>query len=176
MRILNWSIDGVRAKMPSLIAVCKTEDIDVILLQETWLTSGAKFRIARYNAYTTPRIGTDKGLAALVKTSIPTARIHNLIACGNNIKTLAVRITLLNQNIDIYSNYRKINREEPGELQLAQLFAHTAVSPTIICGDFKAHHPLLSSPSARIPSGEHIAFALEEFEGVSLLNKGTLHT
>ncbi|XP_068204678.1 uncharacterized protein [Palaemon carinicauda] len=157
--------------MSSLIAVCKTEDIDVVLLQKILLTARRKLKIKGYNA-TTPQIGTDKGLATLVKTSIPTTRLHNLIPCGTNVETLAVTITLLNQKIYIYNIYRKINREDTGELQVTQLFAHAKRTPTIICGDFNVHHPILSSSSMTNPSGEHIAFALEEFEGIALLNTG----
>ncbi|XP_068208325.1 uncharacterized protein [Palaemon carinicauda] len=156
--------------MSSLIAICKTEEIDVILLQETLLTTGKKLRITGYNAYTTPQIGTDKGLATLVRTTIPTTRLHNPIPCGTNVETMAVTLTLLNQKVDIYNIYRKINREDTGELQLTQLFVHTERAPTLICGDFNAHHPILSSPSMTNPSGEHIAFTLEEFEGVTLLS------
>ncbi|XP_068233494.1 uncharacterized protein [Palaemon carinicauda] len=141
------------------------------MLQETFLTTGKKLRIAGYNAYITPQIDTDKGLATLVRTTIPTTRLHNPIPCGTNVKTLAVTITLLNQKIDIY---RKINSEDTGELQLTQLFAHVERTTTLICGDFNAHHPILSFPSMTNPSGEHIAFALEEFEGVALLNTGQL--
>ncbi|XP_068250172.1 uncharacterized protein [Palaemon carinicauda] len=156
--------------MSSLIAVCKTEEIDAILLQETFLTTGTKLRIAGYNAYTTSMIGTDKGLATLVRKTIPTTRLHNPIPCGINVETLTVTLTLLNQKVDIYNIYRKINREEPGELQLTQLFAYTERPPTLISGDFNAHHPILSSPSMTNLSGDHIAFVLEEFEGVALLN------
>ncbi|XP_068225095.1 uncharacterized protein [Palaemon carinicauda] len=158
--------------MSSPITVCKIEDIDVILLQETNLIVGRKIKIPGYNAYTTPQIGTDRGLATLVKKSIPTTRLHNRIPCSINIETLAVTITLLNQKIDIYNIYRKVNREDTGEIQLPQLFAHAKRTPSIICGDFNAHHPILSSLSMTNPSGEHIAFALEEFEGITLLNTG----
>ncbi|XP_066945256.1 uncharacterized protein [Macrobrachium rosenbergii] len=85
---------------------------------------------------------------------------------------MAIRITLQNQRLDIYNLYRKINRESPGELQLTQLFAHATDTPTIICGDFNAHHPLLSSPTITNQAGEHVAYSLEEFEGVALLNTG----
>ncbi|XP_068229757.1 uncharacterized protein [Palaemon carinicauda] len=124
-----------------------------------------------YNAYTTPEIGTNKDLGTLVRTTIPTTRLHNPIPCGNNVETLEVTVTLLNQKLDIHNIYRKMNREESGELQLTQLFALAEGTPSLICGDFNAHHPI-SSPSTTNPSGEHIAFALGEFEGVSLLNTG----
>ncbi|XP_066943290.1 uncharacterized protein [Macrobrachium rosenbergii] len=68
---------------------------------------------------------------------------------------MAIRITLQNQRLDIYNLYRKINRESPGELQLTQLFAHATDTPTIICRDFNAHHPLLSSPTITNQAGEH---------------------
>ncbi|XP_068236931.1 uncharacterized protein [Palaemon carinicauda] len=145
-------------------------EIDVILLHETFLTTGKKVRIAGYNAYTPPQIGTDKGLATLVRTTINTTGLHNPIPCCTNVETLAITVTLLTQKVDIYNIYRKINWEDTRVLQLTQLIAHAERTPTLIFGDFNAHHPILSSQSMTNPSGEHIAFASEDFEGVALLN------
>ena len=92
--------------------------------------------------------------------------------CGTNIEVMAITITLLNINMNIYNIYRKRNREYPGELQLGQLFALAGNHPTLICGDFNAHHPILSSPSPTNEAGEHLCYILEEIPEIALLNNG----
>ena len=74
------------------------------------------------------------------------------INCGDNVEVLAVRLTLLNNTLDIYNIYRKITREQTGELQLTQLFAHASNTPTLICGDLRittcsppAHPPMMQA-------------------------------
>ena len=166
---LNWNICGVNTKRATLLAYCKTENYDIIALQETLVQTGKKFRVNRYNTYTTPCENTNRGLAILVKSSIPVKRITNPISCGDCVEVMAVRLTLENQTLDIYNIYRNINH---GELDLSQLFAHTENTNTLITGDFNAHHEVLCSPRPPNPAGDHIYQSLTDFNGVSLLNDG----
>ena len=66
---------------------------------------------------------------------------------------MAVRLTLDNQTLDIYNIYRNIQHRELG---LSQLFAHTENTNTLIMGDFKAHHKILSSTRPSNATGDHI--------------------
>ena len=118
--------------------------------------------------------GSDRGLAILVKSVIPVKRVPNPIACGPNVEVLAVTLTLLNRELDIYNIYRKIHREHTGELDVTQLFAHASARHTLICGDFNAHHGvgLFSSPAGNNESGEHLASVLGDFPDMCLLNNG----
>ena len=150
------NIAGANTKKAALIAHCKTENYDVITLQETLLQRGHKFKINGYNVYTTPNENTNRGLAILIKTSIPVKKINNPIPCGENVEVLAVTLTLQDTKLDIYNIYRKITRGNTGELDLTQLFAHASSTNTIISGDFNAHHPILSSPSPSNEAGENM--------------------
>ena len=172
VKILNWNIAGANTKKATLIAHSKTEQYDVITLQETLLQKGKKFKLNGYNIYTTPHENTDRGLAILVKNSIPVKRIANPISCGNNVEVLAVTITLQDTKLDIYNIYRKLAQGNTGELDLTQLFAHTSNTNTIINGDFNAHHNILSSPNPNNEAGEHIAQMLDDFPNTSILNNG----
>ena len=58
--------------------------------------------------------GSDRGLAILVMSVIPAKRVSNPITCGTNVEVLAVTLTLLNRELDIYKIYRKIHREHTG--------------------------------------------------------------
>ena len=150
---LNWNICGVNIKKATLLAYCKTEKYDVITLQEPLINIGKKFKVSGYNTYTTPRENTNRGLAILVKSSIPVKRITNLISCGDNGEVMAVRLTLDNQTLDICNIYRNIQH---GELDLSHLFAHTENTNTLIMGDFNAHHEILSSTRPSNTTGNHI--------------------
>ena len=172
IKTLNWNIAGANNKKATLIAHTKTENFDVITLQETLLNRGKKFRLNGYNTYTMPHENTDRGLAILVKNTIPVKKITNPIFCGNNVEVLAVTLTLQNLHLNIYNIYRKITQGNTGELDLTQLFAHTSNENTIIMGDFNAHHTILSSPSPTNEAGEHIAQLLDDFPNVTLLNNG----
>ena len=172
VKILNWNIAGAATKKATLIAHCKTEQFDVITLQETLLKKGKKFKINGYNTYTTPQENTDRGLAILVKNTLPAKRIANPIPCGDNVETLGITITLQDMNLNIYNLYRKLHRDNTGTLELTQLFALTSTENTVIMGDFNAHHPLLSSPIPTNTAGVHIAQMLEDFPEVALLNNG----
>ena len=169
LNTLNWNANGVSKKRASLIATLKTENIDVALIQETLLRTGDKFKIPGYVTYTTPKNDSDRGLAILIKNTIPSGKLHNPIPCGHEVENMAVTITLQTTQLTIYNIYRKNNT---GELQLGQLFAYAESNPTLISGDFNAHHPLLSSPSPTNEAGEHIEYILEEVPGIALLNNG----
>ena len=169
VKFLNWNIASANTKKVALIAHCKTEQYDIITLQETLLKPGHKFKLNGYNIYTTPHENSNRGLAILIKSSIPVKKINNPISCGDNTEVLAVTITLQNGNLDIYNIYRNIHH---GELDLIQLGAHASNTNTLITGDFNAHHPVLSSPSPTNDAGEHIAHLLQDFHNISIINNG----
>ena len=172
LKILNWNIAGAHRKTATLLAHCKTEHYDVITLQETLLQRGKKFKLNGYTTYTTPHEDTNRGLAILVKNSIPAKRIANPISCGNNVEVMATTITLQNYQLDIYNVYRKLTQGRVGELELSNLCGHASSRNTLITGDFNAHHNILSSPSHTNEAGEHIASMLTDFPDVALLNNG----
>ena len=169
VKVLNWNIASANTKKATLIAHCKTENYDVITLQETLLKAGNRYKIHGYNIYTTPFENPNRGLAILVKNSIPVKKITNPISCGDNVEVLAVTLTLQNGTLDIYNLYRNITS---GELDLTQLGAHASNTHTLITGDFNAHHPLLSSPSSSNIAGVHIAQLLQDYHNISLVNNG----
>ena len=107
LKILSWNVDSATTKKAALTAFCKTEKYDIIILQETLLKVGKSFKINGYNTYMTYSAGSDRGLAILVKSVIPAKRVPNPITCGPNVEVLAVTLTLLNIELDIYNIYRK---------------------------------------------------------------------
>ena len=168
VRILHWNVNGVRNKAALLQAIAKTEDLDIILLQETLLPATGSFSFTGYNMISLPRTNENRGLLALIKNSIPYSTITTPIECGDNVETQAIKIYLADTTLTCYNIYKHIN----GSLDLGELFMQATTEPTLICGDFNAHHPILSSPSSTNEDGEHIAEILEEYPEMAILNNG----
>ena len=169
MNVLQWNINHAQAKLPSLIHVAATEDISIILLQETVKKAYQSLKIPGYHLYTNNTAENDRGLAIYIKHGIPSQPIHNPIFCGENTEVLAVTITLRDHNLDIYNIYTQPTR---ATLELGQLFNHASNTPTLIGGDFNAHHPILSSIRPTNENGWHIEEILNEYHEVAILNNG----
>ena len=157
LKFLQWNIAGARTKMASLISSVKTENYDIIILQETLFTHPKN--ITGYKTFFTPATQGRRGLAIYCKDFIPAIQLQRPIPCGN-VECMAIQITLQNTKLDIYNIYRRPARENM--LQLGQLFAHMSAQPTLVAGDFNAHHRVLNSIARTCQNGLHIAHLLEE--------------
>ena len=143
-------------------------NIDIIVLQETLVTDPEKLKLSGYNAFATPQTDENRGLAILVRNTIPTKMVNNPIFCGDRVEVMAVEIILLDTSLTIYNIYRN---QANINLDLTQLFTTSITHPTIILGDFNAHHPILNS-NRITEEGEHIAYTLDQFPEMALLNNG----
>ena len=168
LRILHWNAQGLRPKIPLLQACIGREQTDVILLQETLLPPSSTFSLPGYIPYYLPHSPTSRGLLTLIKRNIPHSHITNPHHCGNGVEVQALAIHLSNLTLTCYNVYK----QQDGELDLSRVFAQAETEPTLICGDFNAHHPILSSPSPTNQDGHHISYLLDEFPEVALLNNG----
>ena len=165
LKILQLNIHSVRSKFASLDAAIKQDKYDIIILQETLVN---KFSYSGFQTFTLPCNQENRGLLTLVRSTIPATPINPPIPCGEGVETLAVKVQLLNQTLNVYNIYK----QQEGYLELGELFALAANEPTFFGGDFNSHHPILSSPSTTNEAGEHIAHLLEEETNVALLNNG----
>lgn len=170
LNCLQWNVLGARSKKATLEETIRTGKYDIIILQETLLQQTQEFNLSGYKTFITYAGNSKRGLAILCKNRIPAKQIIRPISCGNNIEVMAIQITLMDTTLDVYNIYRPPHRDK--QLNLVELLAHTSEQPTLIGGDFNAHHPILNSSSSTCENGEHIALMLEEFEEVTLLNNG----
>ena len=168
LNILQWNINSITSKRAALIHALKTQDVHIAILQET-LSNTPNFKISGFNVFATSRDDNNRGLAILVKNHIPAKMIRNPAFCGDNVEVLAVQIHLLDTQLSIYNIYRQHANDN---LNLTQLFTEAELCPTLIAGDFNAHHPILSSVARTTEEGEHIAHLLDEVPGLALLNDG----
>ena len=144
-----------------------TRNVDVVLLQETNWPEHRDMRVAGYQVHQLHRGPNSHGLAILVRATIPSERIR-AVPCGDGVEALAVRLTLADSALLLYSLYR------PREalLEAGELLSLAAHEPVLIAGDFNAHHPALHSLQPPNAAGHHITALLTGFPEVSLLNSG----
>ena len=167
IKILQWNINSANRKRALLTHTARTMNIDIIVLQETLNTEN--FKLSGYNTFATPYTDEDRGLAILVKTSIPAKLLVNPIFCGDRVEVMAVELLLLDNSLTIYNIYRNNANHN---LDLTQLFNFATNQQTLILGDFNAHHPILNSVSNTTEEGQHISFVLDSYPEIALLNKG----
>ena len=165
---LQWNINGATSKKAALIHTIKTTNIDIIALQETLVTTPENYKISGYKTLGLPQSQEDRGLLLLVRNTIP-VRTINPIYCGDRVEVMAVEITLDNTKLIIYNIYRNWANNN---LNLNQLFNFATNQPTLIMGDFNAHHQILNSIRNSNEEGEHIAHLLENTTDITLLNNG----
>ena len=53
LKILSWNVDIATTKNAVLAAFCKTENYDIIILQETLIRIGKSFKVNEYSTYLT---------------------------------------------------------------------------------------------------------------------------
>ena len=167
--ILQWNANSANTKKAALVHAAKTMNLDIIVLQETLINNPEKYRIPGYNTFATPATDETRGVAILIKSAIPAKLVANPIFCGDRVKVLAIEIMLLDKTITLYHIYRNWANNN---LDLTQLFSFASANPTLILGDFNAHHPILNSVRQSTEEGEHIAYALDNFPEIALLNNG----
>ena len=166
IKILQWNINGANTKLAALQAAVKQDDTDIILLQET-LIQNQKFNLNGYISYIKPKLN-GRGLATLIKKSIPSEKIINPIYCGEEVETLATKIHLQNQTFTLYNIYKSPRHT----LDLTEVFEMGVHENILIAGDFNAHHPILNSITDTNWDGHHINTLLDEIPEMYLANSG----
>ena len=169
LHILQWNIQGAGNKRHLLHEAARGEGVDVFLLQETLAPENRPVSLRGYKTFSIPRVQrASQGLAILVRNTIPCRLVEDPAFCGDGVDVLAVTLTLQNTPLDVYNIYNP----ERGILNLEQVLAHAAITPTFIGGDLNCHHPILNSRSTTNADGRHLARALHETPEVRLLNNG----
>ncbi|MEL6802231.1 MAG: reverse transcriptase domain-containing protein, partial [Bacteroidota bacterium] len=170
LHFLQWNINGLHAKMSMLKSEISISNADVIMLQECKINQNKQINFTGYRTFkaaSTHGVHNWCNLVTLVKDTLPCVPISDPIQCGDQTEVLAVKILLANQDLTCYNLYK----HPEGALDLCEIFNQASSEPTIISGDFNAHHPILCSTKTS-EDGEHIASLLDDFPEVCLLNNG----
>ena len=172
IKILQWNAQGVKHKIGLLTAALKADNIDVAVIQESLITEGTSISIPGYNSYHLHYEPGNRirGLLTLVKKKMISRTCQNIIQCGEGTESLGISITTRNQVIDIYNIYSSPNH---GQLDMGELFHHASTHPSLIAGDFNAHHPSFNPPPIAHKmdtQGIHLFTMLNDYPGIRMLN------
>ena len=109
LSLLQWNICSFRARSSILRSIIMSRNTDIVMLQET-LAEG-DIRVSGYNVFQLPHVvGSSRGLAILVRNTLPARRIVAPISCGENVEVLAIEMPLANEQLTVYNIYRSPTR------------------------------------------------------------------
>ena len=169
LKILQWNLNSFNSKRSSFMATAYSEQVDIILLQETRVELSQTPKVWGYHVFSEPEIPQQsRGCMILIKNDIPCTKIEEPILCGEGVEIQAVKLYLADTTLVCYNVYRRY----AGVLDISELISEAANRKVFIGGDFNAHHHQLESPGPCNRAGIHIIQALDEMPGVRLLNNG----
>lgn len=175
LHILQWNINGLQKNMPLLGLAIAEQRFDIIILQETLLKSHTSLSsyTAFHKFYTA---GSNRGISIFVKSDIYAESITTILPCGPEIEYQGISITLQNMHLQIFNIYRP--PRDSAKLKLDHIFAAVSNAPSVLCGDFNAHHIIWNDPTSNSANrtcrtGQHLSNLLHSFPQVALLNSKT---
>lgn len=167
-RIIHWNADGLsKEKVTLLKTLCALQKPEVLLISETHLKAGSKFKFPYYQVYrqdeTSPRDGRAyRGLATLVRRNVPhqqlpTRKLQSGYALG-------VEIAVDRNPTRVFAFYKPHgNRLTVNDINDLLDPSH----PTIVAGDFNCKHTAWNS-SKICPNGRRL-FEDSETKGYEVL-------
>ena len=135
LTLLNWNIQGIRAKHQELSSILSERQVSVACLQETILGDANWQPGKRYKIEKSPHIGGEqnRGVAIMLHSSLQYSRVP----LNTTLEAVAVKI-LSNKQYTICSLYlsrnANIDKEEVRDL------IHQLLRPFLLMGDFNAKH------------------------------------
>ncbi|XP_017778567.1 PREDICTED: RNA-directed DNA polymerase from mobile element jockey-like [Nicrophorus vespilloides] len=132
--VLSWNIKSIHSNQSDLNRICDTNDIDVVLLNETWLRPGVRCSVPNYKALHNRREDGKGGVSLLVKSSIASSISIPSFKHPTNAQFAQTKI----DGLLIISAYIPPNvymRRDAWDRLLSN-----AERPFILMGDLNAHH------------------------------------
>lgn len=131
LKIGTWNANGLKGRQGQLKNFLDSNNVDILLINETKFSNRDKFKIRYYQVIRADRDNHGGGVAAIIKNSIP----HLPVTLGNTtLETTAFRLT---DNTHIIAAYnRPLNHFTDADLQT---LTNTA-NKVLIIGDLNARH------------------------------------
>ena len=145
LRILQWNADGIKSKTDELAKRLKESDIDVAVIQETWLCEEDKHTptIPGYYPVRWDRQANIKrgGLIFYIRETILHLDDGYISEGGQEISSIRVRLNK-KKWIPITNFYLPPPNSSGQRIEFNPSIIPFS-SSSLICGDFNAHHPVL---------------------------------
>lgn len=107
LKIAAWNCRGIVNKLDELINFIIEENLDIVLLSETFLTCKFTFRKYGFIMYRTDRTANGGGVAIIIRNNISHRKF--VIPHTNTLETVAIQLTIRNQAHTIVSTYKPPN-------------------------------------------------------------------
>lgn len=136
MKFLQWNSRSASHNKDDLLATTLRENIDIILLSETWLKQDQHFNFNRYHVLRQDRHDGKGGAAVLIKNKIP-FKLKHIQHTIDGLQIVCIETKVNNSPIQICSIYAKpAHRITTQQWKAIYDQLNTNV---IIAGDFNAH-------------------------------------
>lgn len=137
LRISQYNIQSVNSKKEQLINFLNNENIDICLLNETWLKDHQRFSIPGYNFYNKNSINSHNGVAILIKpylkyNILDTRFYEDIQTIALSVSSAIGKITILCVYCPPTSSHIRLNR--------LRNIIRDLPKPIFVSGDFNAHH------------------------------------
>ena len=167
LRFCQWNCCGLRAHYATLLEACKTDSIDIFLLQETLLPEEISITLPLYNAYHLPFVQQEsRGLTIFARKELRCTVLDPPLVCGEGVERQALRIDALGGSIVVYNIYRP----QQAALDVNAVFGLASYENLLVAGDFNCHHPWLGSHRTANNAGRALFASFEDSGHVSWLN------
>lgn len=167
IRVCQYNIESLNNKKPLLINFLTENDIDICLLNETWLKDTSKCRIPNYNLINQNGQNGRGGVAILVKSDFK-YKILQLPFC-DYLQTVAIVLQTSFGDFSVLCAYSPPR----GRFKCAKLkqIINTLPKPMLLAGDLNAHHVAFGCRSTN-SRGNDVYNILDECD-LCILNSGS---
>lgn len=145
LRVVHWNAQSLTGKRRLLANFLREQEVDLMLISETHLSSQDDFRIPGYEVYRQDEVGIDgrayRGLAVIARRRL----VHQLVPPRilDSIYALGVDVQMGPCELRLFAVYRPPGYDfQPAEVR--ELL--NSPLPTILAGDFNASHTAWGSP------------------------------
>lgn len=167
LMIVQHNIESLKPKMALFKQFLNDYNVDICILNETWLKPTDSINIGGYKIYRQDSNNGYGGVAILCKNYINCTKVD--VNSTDKIQTLAINVKTKDSSFSILGAYCP---PRSGRFPISELkrIVRSLPSPILVMGDFNAHHTAFGSVSNKA-RGIQIIDMLDEFN-MCILNTG----
>lgn len=171
LRIAQFNIQSVVNKKPLLVKFLQEHNVDICLLNETWLKNSHRFHIPGYNLHFKNASNEHGGVAILIRPQFKYKPLATTFY--DDVQSVAISLTTENGNLSILCVYCP---PSSGHIRINKLrnIVNDLPKPIFIAGDFNAHHIAFGCLSSK-GRGHQLYDIIDELD-LCILNNGSYTT
>ena len=169
IKLLHFNCQGANDKKPAVEHAVSDKNFDIIYLQDTRLEPSkenqlrSKFNLADFDIYHRPKSENCHSIWTAIRRDFPSENISANFDFGPKTEQISIRVHLKSSTIIVHNIYSL-----DGKPDIRKAIADT--EPSILCGDFNAHHRVWGPTQDRL--GESLLEQVESSTRHAILNTG----